>query len=147
MRSSPNNSTSIHMTSSHGPRRRFASTGKAVIMFRHFAAMMLALCLSGTSAFAEPPRFSSVVPGVPLTFPRDFGAHPDFRNEWWYVTGWLQMPDGKQLGFQVTFFRVATGHDRANPSRFAPQDIVMSTCFPRFCHARVGVMLPLLLNS
>ena len=22
----------------------------------------------------------------------DYGAHPDFRTEWWYVTGWLQTP-------------------------------------------------------
>ena len=33
-------------------------------------------------------------------FPRDHGAHPEFRIEWWYVTGWLDGP----LGFQITFF-------------------------------------------
>ena len=77
-------------------------------------------------ASAEPPRFSPVVPGVPLVFPQDFGAHPDFRNEWWYVTGWLETPDKKPLGFQITFFRVATEHNRANPSRFAPKQLIIA---------------------
>ena len=31
-----------------------------------------------------------MVRGVPLTFPADEGSHPEFRIEWWYVTGWLQ---------------------------------------------------------
>lgn len=77
-------------------------------------------------ASATPPALSPVVPGHPLRFPHDFGAHPDFRTEWWYATGWLDTPDGKQLGFQVTFFRSATDHDRANPSRFAPHQIIIA---------------------
>ena len=67
-----------------------------------------------------------MIQNVPLNFPRDFGAHPDFRNEWWYVTGWLETPDKKPLGFQITFFRVATEHDRANPSRFAPRQLIIA---------------------
>ena len=31
-------------------------------------------------------------PACRSRFPRDFGAHPDFRIEWWYVTGWLAAP-------------------------------------------------------
>ena len=43
-----------------------------------------------------------------LSFPTDFGAHPETRTEWWYITGSLQA--GARLwGFQVTFFRAATG--------------------------------------
>lgn len=75
---------------------------------------------------AAPPRFASVEPGVPLNFPRDHGAHPDYRTEWWYATGWLSTPDGKPLGFQVTFFRAATEHDRANPSKFAPDQLIIA---------------------
>ncbi|TFW05283.1 carotenoid 1,2-hydratase [Oxalobacteraceae bacterium OM1] len=62
----------------------------------------------------------------PLQFPADFGAHPAYRTEWWYVTGWLETPDGKPLGFQVTFFRSATDHDRDNPSRFAPKQLIIA---------------------
>ncbi len=59
-------------------------------------------------------------------FPHDFGNHPTFRNEWWYATGWLETPEKKPLGFQITFFRVATEHDRTNPSRFAPQHLIIA---------------------
>jgi predicted secreted hydrolase len=87
----------------------------------------LILCLSTvTHAPAATPAFTQVVPGKTLKFPRDFGAHPDFRTEWWYATGWLQTPDGKSLGFQVTFFRSATEHDAANQSRFAPKQLIVA---------------------
>ena len=39
------------------------------------------------------------------SFPRDHGAHPEFRTEWWYFTGNLKDKDGKQYGYQLTFFR------------------------------------------
>src|SRR6187455_2093650 len=42
----------------------------------------------------------------PLSFPQDFGAHEDFRTEWWYYTGNLQTPDGRPFGFELTIFRV-----------------------------------------
>ena len=38
-------------------------------------------------------------------FPRDHGAHPGFRTEWWYYTGNLEASDGARFGFQLTFFR------------------------------------------
>ena len=34
--------------------------------------------------------YPDVVPGQPLEFPRDEGSHPEYRTEWWYVTGWLE---------------------------------------------------------
>lgn len=40
-------------------------------------------------------------------FPADHGPHPDFRNEWWYLTGNLETPGGRRFGFQATFFRSA----------------------------------------
>ena len=39
------------------------------------------------------------------SFPRDHGAHPAYRTEWWYFTGNLKDKDGKQYGYQLTFFR------------------------------------------
>jgi len=41
-----------------------------------------------------------------LTFPQDFGAHEDFRTEWWYYTGNLQTTEGRRFGFELTIFRV-----------------------------------------
>jgi predicted secreted hydrolase len=42
----------------------------------------------------------------PLTFPEDFGAHEDFRTEWWYYTGNLETQQGRHFGFELTIFRV-----------------------------------------
>ena len=78
------------------------------------------------AALAAGPGFAVVTPGRPLEFPRDTGAHPAFRTEWWYATGWLDMPDGKPLGFQITFFRSATGHDAKDPSAFAPSQLIIA---------------------
>ena len=87
---------------------------------------LLALLMSLIPAQAQAPQLSPVIPGKLLEFPRDFGAHPDFRTEWWYATGWLQTPDGKPLGFQITFFRSATDHDVNNPSKFAPRQLIIA---------------------
>jgi len=53
-----------------------------------------------------PPGFTVADGTRPLTFPKDFGAHEDFRTEWWYYTGNLQTPQGRPFGFELTIFRV-----------------------------------------
>jgi predicted secreted hydrolase len=93
---------------------------------RRLAPLSLLLLLVASLCQAAPPRFAPVTPGRAPSFPADFGAHPGFRTEWWYVTGWLTTREGgKPLGFQVTFFRSATDHDPANPSAFAPRQLVI----------------------
>lgn len=72
------------------------------------------------------PAYPPVRPTTVITLPRDHGAHPDFRTEWWYVTGWLRAADGGQRGFQVTFFRTRPAVDQANPSAFAPKQIIFA---------------------
>lgn len=42
-----------------------------------------------------------------LSFPKDFGPHPDYQTEWWYYTGNLDTADGRHFGYELTFFRVA----------------------------------------
>lgn len=81
---------------------------------------------AAANSVAAPPVFDPVVIGKQLVFPQDFGAHPSFRTEWWYVTGWVETPDEKPLGFQITFFRSATDHDTRNPSAFAPAQLVIA---------------------
>jgi predicted secreted hydrolase len=39
------------------------------------------------------------------SFPKDHGAHPEYRTEWWYFTGILQDDRGSRYGYQLTFFR------------------------------------------
>ena len=57
-----------------------------------------------SSALCEE-GFRSVTGPCNMTFPRDHGAHPGFRTEWWYYTGNLKHKNGKRFGFQLTFFR------------------------------------------
>jgi len=83
-------------------------------------ALLLSVCATARADVAYP----QVVPGAELAFPRDEGAHPGHRIEWWYVTGWLEDDAGQPLGFQVTFFRVRPGLGESNPSRFAPSQIL-----------------------
>lgn len=80
--------------------------------------------------------YPEVIPGKALIFPRDHGAHPDFRTEWWYVTGALQtLPTGsspaQELGFQLTFFRTRPGQAEDLASPIAASQIL-------FAHAAVS---------
>ena len=88
------------------------------------------IALSGLSVFGLEAKaaveFAPVLPGRLLSFPTDHGAHPDFRTEWWYATGWLSLPDGRPLGFQTTFFRVRTGLGENNASAFAPRQLILA---------------------
>ena len=40
-------------------------------------------------------------------FPADHGPHPEYRNEWWYVTGNLDSESGQRFGYELTIFRFA----------------------------------------
>lgn len=89
--------------------------------------------LSGLLSLAIPVAaqntgtdYAVVRPATPFAFPADHGAHPQFRTEWWYVTGWLKTADNKEMGFQVTFFRTRPPVDEKNPSRFAPTQVLFA---------------------
>lgn len=62
-----------------------------------------------------------------IVLPRDFGAHPDYRTEWWYVTGWLSTAAMEAAyGFQLTFFRSRTEVAADHPSAFAARQLVLA---------------------
>jgi predicted secreted hydrolase len=61
---------------------------------------------------AIDPGFERALVPRAFEFPRDHGPHPEFRSEWWYVTGNLESADGRRFGYQVTVFRNAL---RADP--------------------------------
>ena len=71
--------------------------------------------------FSERAKYPVVIPRR-LVFPRDHGAHPEFRTEWWYITGWLEEP----MGFQITFFRARPQEQSANPSAFNPTQVLFA---------------------
>src|SRR5208282_5735493 len=72
--------------------------------------------------------YAAVTPGRTIEFPVDYGSHPEFRTEWWYVTGWLSTRGGETLGFQITFFRTKPAIDADNPSAFAPRQLLVAHC-------------------
>ena len=90
---------------------------------RRVLALLAALPALPTRAAVRYPRLQGP---VPLSFPRDHGAHPLWRTEWWYVTGWLRDDAGAALGVQVTFFRSRPGLQEDNPSRFAPSQLLFA---------------------
>jgi predicted secreted hydrolase len=95
-----------------------------------YAALLLgaaACCPVGNIGIAQTV-YAPVTPGRPLVFPNDFGSHPEFRTEWWYVTGWLTTERGESLGFQITFFRTKPNIDERNPSSFAPRQLMIAHC-------------------
>ena len=81
----------------------------------------LSLAALPLTTFAAKVQYPAVKPRR-LVFPRDHGAHPEFRIEWWYITGWLAGP----LGFQITFFRARPEEESENPSSFNPRQILFA---------------------
>ncbi len=61
--------------------------------------------------------FEKVVPERAIQFPKDFGTHPNFRIEWWYVTANLTAEDGRHFGAQWTLFRQATQPATETPAQ------------------------------
>ena len=109
--------------------RSASRVGSAMAAFGRFvgragtALGVSAMMMAGARADIVYP---DVVPGYQIEFPRDEGSHPQFKTEWWYVTGWLEGESGSPLGFQLTFFRSRTGIDENNPSRFALRQVLFA---------------------
>lgn len=90
-----------------------------------------------TSEAAEVRRdhegFRYAQPGYRYEFPRDHGSHPEFKIEWWYLTGHLWSTDrSRRFGFQATFFRrgirpVSRGLDTNSGSRRSPEDVAFGS--------------------
>ncbi|MDN6319621.1 MAG: carotenoid 1,2-hydratase [Marinobacter sp.] len=96
-------------------------------MIRHFSLALALLLLAGCSGDAGDEGFAGLAgleksrtgntntntpylqpgPGDRLTFPADFGPHPQHRIEWWYLTANLETAAGDPLGVQWTQFRQA----------------------------------------
>jgi predicted secreted hydrolase len=74
-------------------------------------------CLAVLPADALDAEWRQVEAPRAWSFPRDLGAHPEYRTEWWYFTGNLTDEAGNRYGYQLTFFRhamrPASGDDRS----------------------------------
>ena len=93
---------------------------------RRFLASPLLLVATRVAAVEDHADYPRVIPGYRLQFPRDLGAHPAFRSEWWYITGWVRDAAGNDLGIQVTFFRNRPRVAEKSASRFAPDQLLFA---------------------
>jgi predicted secreted hydrolase len=87
---------------------------------------------AGYAGLAGWPAPARALPAVALHFPRDRGSHPDFRTEWWYITGQALSSgaDSRRFGFQLTFFRTRVEDTQAMTSRLAAKQLI-------FAHAAI----------
>lgn len=77
---------------------------------------------AGLAGVADPEAevpFLQPGPGDRLSFPADFGPHPQHRIEWWYLTANLETAEGDPLGLQWTQFRQAI---KPRPADAVPPD-------------------------
>ena len=62
-----------------------------------------------------------------FSFPADHGPHPEYRTEWWYVTGNLDSPSAERFGFELALFRFAltplSVSENRDPSAWKTQQI------------------------
>lgn len=103
------------------------------------------------SAPADVSGFQEAIAPKEWHFPEDFGAHEDYKTEWWYYTGNLETAEGRPFGFQLTFFRQALtptvqaiSNWRSNQiysAHFTISDIAETQFYPyeRFSRGTVGL--------
>lgn len=71
-------------------------------------------------------EFSRATEVMEFNFPKDHGPHPDFRTEWWYITGNLSSDNGDEYGYQFTIFRTAlTKNKEERKSKWNSNQIYM----------------------
>ncbi|MCC6264928.1 MAG: carotenoid 1,2-hydratase [Bryobacterales bacterium] len=77
---------------------------------RTLAAILLLL-----AGWLHSADWKLALPGYRYSFPRDHFAHPDYRTEWWYFTGNVSAGEGRDFGYELTFFRQGR-HAKPSPS-------------------------------
>jgi predicted secreted hydrolase len=91
------------------------------------AQVRATLSLAGSLGGADTAGFAHALAARPFRFPADHGPHPDFRTEWWYVTGNLVSAEGRRFGYELTFFRSALAPRPApRASDWAARDVYMA---------------------
>jgi predicted secreted hydrolase len=102
-------------------------TTQALLPFSPLRRRMMQALAAGMVAGSGP---AFALPARVLQFPRDFGAHPDFRTEWWYVTGHAGTAgpgsSAREFGFQLTFFRSRVDGTQGMASKFAARQLIFA---------------------
>jgi predicted secreted hydrolase len=87
-----------------------------------------------------------------FSFPQDYGAHNNYRTEWWYFTGNLKDDQEREFGYQLTFFRYSLAStEQSKGSAWRSRQIYMAHfalsdvednrlyAFERFSRAAAGL--------
>ena len=96
---------------------------------RHILFLLSSLLVVVPGLAADTaPEFRVATAGYRYTFPRDHGAHEEFRTEWWYYTGQLTAKNGRPFGYELTFFRRGMPRDQAKtlPSQWAVTQLYLA---------------------
>ncbi len=73
----------------------------------HILSFCFALCACAEDIARTKEGFPIPTAKPQFQFPRDHGSHPEYRIEWWYITGQFRDEQQGRYGFQATFFRYA----------------------------------------
>ena len=80
------------------------------------------------SGSVEDEGFARMTAAPEIVFPRDHGPHPDYRIEWWYITGNVESNEARRFGYEICFFRIATkpeARGESPASAWAARDLFM----------------------
>lgn len=100
------------------------SRTRSIVFFLLLSGAVLGLGTYWLTQSSTPNRFQSTVSVTdamggdtigyrratearPFSFPADHGPHPEYKTEWWYVTGSLENGDTVPYGYELTIFRFA----------------------------------------
>jgi predicted secreted hydrolase len=67
--------------------------------------LLMTFIFAAPAAAADDEAYYALSGPCSLAFPRDHGAHPGFRTEWWYYTGNVETQQARRFGYQLTIFR------------------------------------------
>ncbi len=87
-----------------------------IALFSALWSGALLFCLLSPFAAADPDEWRQATVPREWKFPKDHGAHPAYRTEWWYFTGNLTDEQGNAFGYQLTFFRQGMRLHAADPA-------------------------------
>lgn len=92
-----------------------------ILVLALFSSMFL---ITSGSGFAAPKTDLKESQGKSFKFPQDHFFHKGYRVEWCYFIGILDTEEGKELGYELSFFRAYLGPKVAlYPVHFAISDL------------------------
>lgn len=82
---------------------------------------------SGERLSGDTTGYPKVVRPRAFRYPSDHGPHPEYKHEWWYVTGQASTGDQRRFGFQLTIFRESIAPQQPDSgSRWATNQLYLA---------------------